>query len=100
MGIKEKRIVLPMGRGGSFLILPRPAWLLHKSACLILWNDLPNEWHITLVESAADPNLQEPTEQCATVDFRPNSPGHHCLQQWEHSSRFRESLANHQTATQ
>ncbi|TFE66385.1 hypothetical protein A7K73_01360 [Candidatus Methylacidiphilum fumarolicum] len=89
-----------MGRGGSFLILSRPAWLLRKSACLILWNDLPNEWHLALVESAADPNLQEPTEQCATVDFRPNSPGHHCLQQWEHSSRFRESLANHQTATQ
>ncbi|CAI9085374.1 hypothetical protein MFUM_220021 [Methylacidiphilum fumariolicum SolV] len=49
-GIGGKADRPPMGRGGSFLILPRPAWLFHKFACLIVWNDLPNEWHVTLVK--------------------------------------------------
>ncbi len=54
-----------MGRGGSFLILSRPAWLLRKSACLILWNDLPNEWHLALVESALASDSQGTTERHA-----------------------------------
>ncbi|EQD55452.1 transposase, IS605 OrfB family, partial [mine drainage metagenome] len=69
MGLEAKRIVLPMGRGRPSLIFRRPAWLLGKCACKVVWNGIYNELHISLDEADAEPASPEETEQHATVDL-------------------------------
>ena len=68
MRVEEKRIVLPMGRGRPSLVIPRPEWLIGKSACKVVWNGVHNELHVSI--EAADMALTTGvTEKHATVDL-------------------------------
>ena len=69
MHLEEKRIVLPMGRGRSSLVLPRPDWLGQPHACKIVWNGLHNELHISIPEDVEETSSLEPTNKHATVDL-------------------------------
>ncbi|OFC39753.1 hypothetical protein BAE30_16845, partial [Acidithiobacillus caldus] len=69
MGLEEKRIVLPMGRGRPSLVFPRPQWLTGKAACKVVWNGVHNELHISLEEAGAEPVGIGATEKHATVDL-------------------------------
>ncbi len=69
MHLRDKRIVLPMGRGRPSLILPRPEWLDQQRACKVVWNGLHHELHISIAEDSEEVPLLETTSKHATVDL-------------------------------
>ncbi len=72
MHLRDKRIVLPMGRGHASLVVPRPDWLTEKAACRIVWNGVHNELHVTLSKPDTPPmdlSSLETTGRQATVDL-------------------------------
>ena len=72
MGLEEKRLVLPMGRGRASLVMLRPDWLTEKAACRIVWNGVHNELPGTRSEPDAqptDPATLEVASRHATVDL-------------------------------
>lgn len=69
MGLEEKRIVLPMGRGRPSLVFPRPEWLLEKCACKVIWNGVHHELHVAVNEAGPESAVTETTERHATVDL-------------------------------
>jgi putative transposase len=48
MSINGARIILPMGRGRSSIVLPRPEWLTAPAACKLIWNRIGYELHVTV----------------------------------------------------
>ena len=51
MCIEGNKVILPMGRGRTSIVLDRPEWLIEKAPSKILWNESGYEWHITTSES-------------------------------------------------
>lgn len=66
MSLTEKTIILPMGRGRSSIVLPKPEWLKQPTACKIIWNGAEDELHI-VVETEAD--AASPGANHATIDL-------------------------------
>lgn len=48
MSIKADKIILPMGRGRSSIVLDKPDWLNSPAACKIIWNRIGYELHLTI----------------------------------------------------
>lgn len=70
MHLEENRIVLPMGRGRTSLVLPRPDWLTEKAACKIVWNGLHNELHVTVSDGTEQQTISlTTTNKHATADL-------------------------------
>ena len=69
MHLRDKRIVLPMGRGRPSLVLPRPEWLDQPRACKVVWNGLHHELHISVAKESEEVPRLETTNRHATVDL-------------------------------
>lgn len=54
MSIDGNRIVLPMGRGRSSIILPRPEWLKKATSCKLVWNGVHDELHVVVESTVAE----------------------------------------------
>ncbi|UZK68850.1 transposase [Sphingomonas sp. S1-29] len=66
VSLTTKTIILPMGRGRSSIVLPRPDWLTAPAACQIVWNGIEDQLHI-VVEGVAV--TVPPGTNHATVDL-------------------------------
>jgi putative transposase len=66
MALDGNRIILPMGRGRTSIVLARPDWLTEPAACKIVWNRTGYELHVCVV-AAIQTALVEGAQ--ATVDL-------------------------------
>ena len=66
MSIEGNRVILPMGRGRSSIVLRRPEWLTEPCACELIWNRNHYELHLVITTEVAP---EPPGENQATIDL-------------------------------
>lgn len=66
MGLQSGRIVLPMGRGRSSIVIPKPDWLSAPTACKLVWNGVCDELHVVVESEQAK---ESPGSAHACIDL-------------------------------